>query len=103
MQLTFNGHVFVDGRTAFRRARDAGEAVSGFFRRTPTGIQLFGLDETRIGGVNRHRVVYRSSRLDDGRLWHQAAAPEAIGGLDYPSLRCYDEAVTALRAVHPTQ
>lgn len=61
--------------------RDIGELVdgaAGFFKRSRAGVALFNGDGERVGGINRNGVMYRSSRLPDGRLWHQCTNPDMI-------------------------
>ena len=92
--ITLNGVSFGKGKSSLD-----GGGVQGFYRRTGSGeLLLFDRGGNRVGGVRLDGMIYRSSRLkDDGRLFHQPAAPEIVGGLDYPLMRQYEEAKTALQ------
>lgn len=55
----------------------AGGTASGYYKATKAGVILYNAQGERIGGVNRHGVIYGSSRVN-GKLWHSYAMPKGI-------------------------
>ncbi len=83
--LILNGKKFADGKRAVVDTlfQTGGTAV-GWYKRNANGVMLYNLKGERIGGINAHGVLYRSTKVD-GRYWHQCAAPHEVG--EYSSYR----------------
>lgn len=83
--LTLNGKRFTSGKRAVVDTlfQDGGTAV-GWYKRNANGVLLYNLKGERIGGINAHGVLYRSTKID-GRYWHQPAEPSEVG--QYASYR----------------
>lgn len=78
MNITINGVIFAPTKKAVTESLFHGPVTaSGTYRVTSGGINLYNLQNERIGGINRHGVLYRSTKVN-GRLWHQCANPDGI-------------------------
>lgn len=84
--LTLNGKLFTNGKRAVVDTLfHPGGTAAGWYKRNANGVLLYNLRGERIGGINRHGVLYRSTKIDGGRYWHQAAEPNEVG--QYASYR----------------
>jgi hypothetical protein len=96
--ITINGVIFAPTKKAVTESLFHGPVTaSGTYRVTSGGINLYNLQDERIGGINRHGVLYRSFEVG-GKLRHQCANPDGIPEYARYSQRC-EEADEVLQAV----
>lgn len=79
--IELNGHKFAKNQKEFTETLFSNKTATGYYKVTKTGIILYDHQEKRIGGISKHGVCYRSTKLKNGKYWHQPAAPELIGGI----------------------
>ena len=88
--LVLNGIKFAPGpRAVVDSLFQQGGTASGWYSRTWKGIELYNLQGVKIGGINPHRVLYRSFKLN-GKWFHQAANPDGIPEWGSYGQRCRD-------------
>ena len=75
------------------------KTAAGWYKFTTGGIILYNMAGVRIGGINRNKCLY-SSRMIDGKLWHNYADVCCIGPWSSYRERCeaIDRALDMWRA-----
>ncbi len=92
--ITLNGVRFAASkREVVDTLFSPGGTASGWYKRTATGVILYNMRGERIGGINRHGVLYGSTKLN-GRWWHSYKSPDGIP--EYESVRVRNDEVQAV-------
>lgn len=89
--ISINGKTFCLASLPSKE-RDS-EHIHGTYRTYGRNIHLFDKLGERIGGINRHEVLYGSTRIG-GKLWHSYAKPKGI-----PEYDSYSSGVEEVRAI----
>ena len=90
MTISINGKTFC---LASLPSKERDSEVHGTYRTYRGKIHLFDLSGDRIGGINRHEVLYGSAWVD-GKLYHSHAHPKGI-----PEYQSYGEKIAEIAAI----
>ena len=100
--ITINGKTFAANDREFTESLfTPGSTCVGYYKRDGHGgLFLMDHQKNRIGRVRRDGFLHRSTKMQNGRYWHQPAAPELVGGIDAPYRQTNDDAAAALAKVY---
>ena len=96
MTINLNGKAFAPFRSGVSKGQ------TGVYRRYAQSLVLFNQHAERIGVINKHGVLCKATKGEDGKYWYSYGDIPEIG--EFPSYTAkVTEVATALRETNPAQ